>query len=80
MTDNIIKKNTPLDTFRIMQEALNHGCGDGCCVIERTKGQHTNGGCKYLHHPDFMTLQRVGHMLLAAQGMADEITRLQAER
>jgi len=22
------------------------GCGDGNCVIERPKGQHTNGGCR----------------------------------
>lgn len=76
-----VPKNTPLDEFRLMQECLEHGCTDGYCVIERTRGQHTNGGCRCLHHPDNITLRRVGHMLLAAQAMADDmIQALAAER
>lgn len=76
-----VPKNTPLDEFRLMQECLEHGCADGYCVIERTRGQHTNGGCRCLYHPDHITLQRVGHMLRAAQAMADDmIPALTAER
>lgn len=29
-------------------ESVAAGCSDGCCVIKRPKGMHTNGGCRCL--------------------------------
>jgi len=71
MSDDLVRR------FRLLQEALNHGCSDGGCVIEVTKGQHTNGGCKCLYHPEQYKLNRVGHMLRCAQDMADRIEELE---
>lgn len=59
--------------FRDMQKALGYGCHDGYCVIAKTKGMHTNGGCGCLENQDFIMRQRVGHMLRCAQIMADHI-------
>ena len=72
MTDDLVKR------YRQAQEILGHGCTDGHCVIERTRGMHTNGGCSCLYHPDFQTLQRVGHMLRVSQDLADRIEELTA--
>lgn len=73
MSDDLVR------CFKEMQTALGHGCSDGYCVIEKTTGQHTNGGCRCLCHPDFTTLQRVGHMLRIAQDMAARIEQQAAE-
>lgn len=67
-----------LERYREAQALLNHGCSDGYCVIERTRGMHTNGGCGCLYHPDRQTLNRVGHLLRCAQEMAEELERLRA--
>lgn len=66
-----------VDTFRHFQERLIHGCHDRACVIEKTKGQVTNGGCNCLEDMSFMTRQYVGAMLIAAQGMADALEALE---
>lgn len=68
-----------VEQFRELQEALGHGCGDGHCVIERRRGQHTNGGCKCLSYADSIELGRIGRMLTAAQKMADQIVEIEAE-
>ena len=70
MSDDLVER------YRQAQEMLGHGCSDGHCVIEKTNGQHTNGGCKCLYQPDFYTLQRVGYMLTISQRMADRIEEL----
>ncbi len=40
--------NTTKDLARLYQDICNDigGCTDGCCIIVRPKGMHTNGGCK----------------------------------
>jgi hypothetical protein len=73
MSDDLVKR------FRALQVALDHGCSDGGCVIEVTKGQYTNGGCKCLYQPSHATMSRVGHMLRCAQDMADRIEELEAD-
>lgn len=73
MTDKTEKVRKAIEQFRQMQNAIGGGCHDGYCVIQKPEGMHTNGGCGCLSHPDFATLQKVGHMLRAAQVMADHI-------
>ena len=73
MTDDLVKK------YRNMQAALGGGCSDGYCVIENTKGMHTNGGCSCLSNLGFMEMQRVGAMLRIAQAMADHIQDIEAK-
>lgn len=75
MTDEELIKQ-----YRDQQAALNGGCSDGHCVIEKTVGMHTNGGCGCLHCLDFSGRHRVGVMLRAAQVMADRIEELVKER
>lgn len=65
--------------YRDQQAALNGGCSDGYCVIEKTVGMHTNGGCSCLRNLDFLGMRRVGVMLKTAQIMADRIEALAAE-
>lgn len=76
MDDNI--KNA-VAQYRQMQTALNGGCHDGYCVIEKTKGMHTNGGCGCMGNLDFISRQRVGHMLRASQILADYVETLIAQ-
>jgi len=73
MIDDLIKQ------YRDMQAALGGGCSDGYCVIEKTTGMHTNGGCSCLRDLDFMEMQRVGSMLKIAQAMADHIQANEAK-
>lgn len=75
MTDEELIKQ-----YRDQQAALNGGCIDGHCVIEKTVGVHTNGGCGCLHGLDFSGRHRVGVMLRAAQVMADRIEEFGKER
>ena len=67
------KLTIAIDTFRQMQERLGHGCHDRACVIKRTTGQVTNGGCNCLENMGVMERQYVGAMLRAAQDMADAL-------
>lgn len=65
-----------LKQYHDQQEALGGGCSDGYCVIKKTVGVHTNGGCSCLRNLDFMRSQRVGVILKIAQAMADHIEDL----
>ena len=75
MTDEELIKQ-----YRDQQAALNGGCSDGYCVIEKTTGMHTNGGCGCLYGLDFSGRHRVGVMLKNAQVMADRIEKFGEER
>jgi len=69
-----------IQQYRDQQAALNGGCSDGYCVIAKTVGVHTNGGCSCMSNLDFLGRQRVGVMLKAAQVMADRIEQLVRDR
>lgn len=45
MTPNEVRV-TLQEQLKQLQLLLEHGCLDGYCEIERTRGQHTNGGCR----------------------------------
>ena len=70
MTDDLVKR------YRQMQEAIG-GCSDGYCVIKKTRGMHTNGGCNCLMDLKLHEASRVGHLLRYAQEMADRIEELE---
>ena len=44
MTPNEVRLSL-LERVRDLTSLLEHGCLDGNCVIEKTEGMHTNGGC-----------------------------------
>lgn len=46
------------------------GCGDGNCLVERPRGQHTNGGCRCYF--DRMTSQRA---MSRGKWLAEEIRK-----
>lgn len=54
-SDDIIKDERGLEKLKTAFDAYEAGmhfigsCGDGGCLIERPKGQHTNGGCRCSH-------------------------------
>ena len=73
MTYDLVKQ------YRDMQAALLGGCSDGYCVIEKTRGMHTNGGCSCLGDLSYLDMQRVGSMLRIAQDMADYIQANEAK-
>lgn len=60
-----------LVVFDASMEAIG-GCGDGYCMVTgKTKGQHTNGGCRCASNK--MTAQRV---MGAARRLRDELSKL----
>jgi hypothetical protein len=73
MSDDLVKQ------YREVQAYLNHGCSDGYCVIERQKGQHTNGGCRCLMDLDYIKRQRFGQIMTYAQFMAVRIEELETK-
>ena len=74
-----MKAEEAVTRYEALQEAVG-SCGDGGCVILRQRGQHTNGGCRCLRHPDELTLIRARQMLMTAQEMASATRGLIAER
>lgn len=73
------EQNNLVEQFKQAQAALGHGCHDGYCVIEKTVGMHTNGGCRCLKDTTFTERQYVGHMLRIAQELVKQNVSLQAE-
>ena len=65
-----------LDRYTEAQHAMQDGCGDGHCVVRKTRGMHTNGGCRCLYLPDHLTTQRAGHIMRIAQEMEATILAL----
>ena len=62
-----------------IQKALNHGCHDRACVIEKTTGMVTNGGCDCLRDLSFVDRQRVGQLLLLGQEAIAQLAAAEAE-
>lgn len=53
-THVIIAKST------ILQILEHHpGCGDSLCTVRRTKGVHTNGGCRCFRGEDRVTIHKI---------------------